>query len=151
MKLLYLAHPVAPRDGETIESNLASAESWLSSLQAANPDAAIICPWLTWIRVCHDDDNDILARERGLLRCERAARPCDGILLCGPRISLGMRREALQLRWGSEVHRFRSREQDRVLPADLRPGSDYAEAPHPLRHFQIGATPLGASALIAEW
>lgn len=93
MRLIYLAHPVSPRDGETVESNLASAERWLVELSARNPDAVFLAPWIQALRLGIGDDSDPASRERGIQGCEAIAAACDEIVLCGPRISAGMARE----------------------------------------------------------
>lgn len=116
MSLIYLAHPVAPLPGstETLETNLADAEWWLTALQRANPDVAIIAPWIQELRLCIGDDSDPESRRRGLARCRIAASRCDEIILCGQRISRGMLQELEAYRSRSApwvVHRFLHREQ----------------------------------------
>lgn len=93
MRLIYLAHPVSPLDGETVESNLASAERWLVGLSARNPDAVFLAPWIQALRLGIGDDSDPVSRELGLQGCEAVAAACDEIVLCGPRVSRGMARE----------------------------------------------------------
>jgi hypothetical protein len=115
--LIYLAHPVAPPPGstETVDSNLDDAESDLVALQRANPDMAIVAPWIQELRLRIGVDFDPESRRRGLARCRATAARCDGIVLCGPRISSGMLGELTAYRterpapW--TIHRFLRRDQ----------------------------------------
>lgn len=116
MDLIYLAHPVAPLPGstETVKGNLDDAEWWLTALQRANEDVAIIAPWIPEIRLGISVDSDPESRRRGLARCRAAAARCHEIILCGPRISRGMLHELEAYRSRSApwvVHRFLHREQ----------------------------------------
>lgn len=99
MKTWWLAHPLGAgtRRGELV--NLQAAEAWLAALSHAEPDAAIIAPWITSLRAQIDDDRDPAARARAMRRNLAVVRRCEGIVLCGPRLSPGMReelREALE-------------------------------------------------------
>ncbi len=92
MILVYMAHPVAPEAGETIESNLASAKAHLRYLLAAHGDTHnIVAPWITEVELF--DDSIPEERELGLARCCDLSARCDEIWLVGPRISAGMFRE----------------------------------------------------------
>lgn len=117
MDLIYLAHPVRPLEGstETVLSNLADAEWHLVHLQRANPGFAIIAPWIQELRLGIGDDANPEDRARGIARCRATAARCDGIILCGPRISSGMLAELAAMRddqpapW--TIHRFSRRNQ----------------------------------------
>ena len=101
--VFYVAHPVAypckcrMRRGdtlphETLEAealcNLARAKRWLRWL-LERTDVALCAPWMPYVEILPDGGE---WRERGLLDdCAMAAR-CDGIILCGGRISSGMER-----------------------------------------------------------
>ena len=93
MRLVYVAHPVAPADGETVEGNAEQAERWLVALTEANPGIALIAPWTTMVRRRPGDDADPAARALSLATCAEVASRCDEIALCGPRISRGMLEE----------------------------------------------------------
>jgi hypothetical protein len=87
-RVLYLAHPLA---GD-ITHNLASVRVWHRFLMERELDAAIIAPWIAAVEA-GADDHDLAARERGLLDAEEIVQRCDGIVLCGERVSKGMQRE----------------------------------------------------------
>lgn len=112
--LLYVAHPVAPTDDEiaavldsehqarprttaekskiALGRNLDRAMRWLSWLRRSFPETTFIAPWIASI-MAGGDDSDPKQREAGLLDCCAVVERCDGIVLCGGRISSGMRRE----------------------------------------------------------
>lgn len=121
-KVMYMAHPVAPTEEEiaatpshtpftghdmegggrpytkstrakmaTLE-NAARAGRWLQWLRKSFPETTFIAPWMVGI-LTGDDDSDPAQRERGLLDACCTIERCDGIVLCGGRISSGMRRE----------------------------------------------------------
>jgi hypothetical protein len=69
-RLFFVSHPVAGR----VDSNLMAAMRWVVDVMTGN-------------------DADPVRREKGLLDCERIVARCDGIVLCGGRISSGMQRE----------------------------------------------------------
>lgn len=93
MKVWYLGHQFAAdtRRGEL--RNLESTEAWLAALSCAEPSTAIIAPWVTGLRAQIEDDRDPAARARAMERNLAVVRRCDGIVLCGPRLSRGMRDE----------------------------------------------------------
>ncbi len=115
-RLLYVAHPVAHTDEEVrgarsyqsggrvrylhpheispiiVEKNVKSAGRWLQWLRKSFPETTFIAPWIADI-LTGGDDSDPAQRERGLADCCATVERCDGIVLCGPRISSGMQRE----------------------------------------------------------
>jgi hypothetical protein len=109
-QVLYVAHPVAPLRDEVntlvarggidekragmrlVDENLQRAMRWLSWLRRAFPKTTFIAPWISSI-LAGADDSDPAQREAGLVDCCAVVERCDGIVLCGGRISSGMRRE----------------------------------------------------------
>lgn len=87
----YLAHPVGPTAGVTVADNLARAKRWLRWLMANADGTAFCCPWLPMVEVL--DDSVPANRARGLRDDIAIALTCDGIVLCGGRISAGMQAE----------------------------------------------------------
>jgi len=85
--LLYLAHPVS---GDPV-GNSAKAERWVRWCIDAFEEHDITAPWITYVRVL-DDDNQA-HRFRGLSMSLAAAARCDGIILCGGRVTNGMAME----------------------------------------------------------
>lgn len=90
VELWYLAHPVGAADRAGVEANLARAGRWLAFLLAVEPNVAIIAPWLATMLAGVQDDANPEHRRRGMRDNLAAARRCDGIVLCGGRISIGM-------------------------------------------------------------
>jgi hypothetical protein len=142
--LIYLARPVAPLPGstETVLSNLTDAEWWLVHLQRANPGFAIIAPWIQEIHLGISNDSDPDSRDAGIARCRATAARCDGIILCGPRISSGMLAELAAMReqpspW--TVHRFSRR--DQRFDLDIARGQSSDRSPSWLRCTWFGAVP----------
>jgi hypothetical protein len=119
--VVYLAHPVAPTDGQiesarlrleaavddyfaadhadavemAVSFNLTNARIWLRWL-VEHTDWAISMPWMPYVETLSDATSS--HRHRGLRDdCLMAAR-CDAIILCGGRISSGMamERDAVQ-------------------------------------------------------
>jgi hypothetical protein len=90
LPLVYMAAPVGAPTPAEVDANVARAVRWFSFLLDAEPDVAIIAPWLAALlgRVQHD--HDPAHRARGLRDNIAAARRCDGIALVGGRISSGM-------------------------------------------------------------
>ena len=87
----YVAHPVGAPTVEGVLANLERAERWLRWLILYEPDIAFSMPWLPYLRVL--SDADAAMRARGLRDdCAMVAR-CDGIVLCGGRVSDGMQQE----------------------------------------------------------
>jgi hypothetical protein len=88
MTVAFCSHPVS---GD-VDANIKSALAWIRYLRPRSPGIAIMAPWIPSI-LAGEDDNDPEQRERGLLDCEAWVRRCDGVILCGGRISHGMQRE----------------------------------------------------------
>lgn len=158
MELLYLAHPLRPLHGstETLDGNLDDAEWWLANLQRANPDVAIIAPWIQEIRLGVGRETSAEDRARGIARCQAAALRCNGILLCGPRISTGMLTElactAGQVSRFPVVHRFRDRTLSLETPLRHRWSTCDLPvmAPTWLERFSFGAAPESIEVVGAE-
>lgn len=87
----YMAHPVRPLPGETLDANVERALRWLEWALRRWPRDATIAPWLSEVALF--DESDDRERELGLRRCELVVARCDELILCGGRISSGMRRE----------------------------------------------------------
>lgn len=117
-QVLYVAAPLAPSEEEieqvrlrigkwnpgvgfagpgscakaaTLE-NAKRAMRWLSWLRRSFPETTFIAPWIASV-LGGEDDTDPAQREAGLVDACAVVERCDGIVLCGPRISSGMRRE----------------------------------------------------------
>ena len=104
--VLYVAHCVRPTADEiaafvgdpalaasrATRANVSAAMHSLSWLRHTFSETTFIAPWITSIQ-CGDDDADPAQRESGLIDCCAVVERCDGIVLCGPRMSNGMRRE----------------------------------------------------------
>ena len=88
-KLYYLAAPLSPEEGETIVWNLEQAKKYRREMNMRG--IHVIAPW---IGLCESLD-DTVAGERlhGMKTSANTLRRCDGIILCGPRISSGMQAE----------------------------------------------------------
>lgn len=111
-RVLYVAAPVRPTTEEVaamvssdgwiltdasaadkaLRSNLYRAMAWLRWLRRSFPETTFIAPWIASI-MAGKDDADPSQREAGLIDDCAVVERCDGIVLCGPRISEGMRRE----------------------------------------------------------
>ena len=87
-KVYYVAHPVS---GD-VDGNIKRAFAWLRYLRRQDPGSAYQAPWIAALLI-GEDDSDPAQRERGLLDCEATAAKCDGIVLVGGRVSVGMARE----------------------------------------------------------
>lgn len=115
--MIYVAHPLA---GD-IPGNCDRAEAWLAALMRDNPDETFCLPWVSYVRAGrflfdgdNPDDNKEF-RDRCLRDDLRIAAECDGIVLCGPRVSPGMALELAEViarnlpnpgSWPSYVWRF---------------------------------------------
>jgi len=95
--LFYLAHPVA---GDVTE-NVARALRWLAWARKTWPHHTVIAPWIASI-LSGDDDSNPAHRQAGIDDAITVIRYCDGIILCGPRISSGME---IEMRSGLEKSR----------------------------------------------
>lgn len=93
--VLYFAHPVGAPDRAGVEANLASARRWFARLLDLWPDLALVASWLPYLDVLEDSGAN---RERGIRDCLAIVRRCDGIVLCGPRLSHGMSLELAEVR-----------------------------------------------------
>lgn len=107
-QVLYVAHALRPTNTEiehtpwnplvemraavALRANLDRAMAWLSWLRRSFPETTFIAPWIC-IVLSGDDDSDPAVRERAMQDNFAVIERCDGIVLCGPRISEGMRRE----------------------------------------------------------
>lgn len=85
--LIYLAHPV----GGDASGNADKARTWLRVLIGLVPEVNWICPWIPSVDVL--DDTDEAHREWAMRVNLATVRRCDGIVLCGGRVSNGMRDE----------------------------------------------------------
>ena len=93
---LLCAHDAPVRHTEEeraiVAFNVARARRWWAWLQQLH-GASWIMPWV--VNVEHNgDERDTGAIERGLRDDCNVVRRCDALMLCGPRISSGMAREA---------------------------------------------------------
>lgn len=121
-RLIYVAHPIRPSSEElanaptkrtevglggehfvhvysdrermamAIESNMDRAIRWLSWHRLSFPGDTFIAPYVAAL-MSGEDDSDPAAREAGLVDACRIIEACDGISLCGGRVSSGMARE----------------------------------------------------------
>lgn len=108
-QVLYVAAPVRPTEEEiaalliscprgmsvfqfAIRANLDRAMRWLDWLRRRFPEVTFIAPWIASI-LAGADDSDPAQREAGMADNFAVIERCDGIVLCGGRISEGMRRE----------------------------------------------------------
>lgn len=105
-RVLYVAHPLAPtteevadydvfpdRHAQALNKNIRLALRWLAWLRASFPEDTFIAPWIATVLSLHGDDSPEW-REAGLRDDCATVERCDGIVLCGSRVSSGMRREA---------------------------------------------------------
>ena len=93
-RVIYLAHPLRPRRGESVAGNLASAERYLRALVRAGVTA--VAPWILELRLGLGDDaveEERRLREAALARCEAVAASCWAVAPVGSRWSAGMERE----------------------------------------------------------
>lgn len=129
--VLYVAHPLAPTEEETsrigkitihgqlansssiaLRANIDRALRWLAWLRKSFPETTFIAPWIASV-MSGEDNADPKQREAGLVDDCAAVERCDGIVLCGGRISSGMQREREhgrlfhQLPRGSDPNPFR--------------------------------------------
>lgn len=128
-QVLYVAHPLAPTSEEiagkesdllawaegtghpdpardpkhaaqlALQANLNRALRWLAWLRKSFPKTTFIAPWIASV-MSGEDAMDPAQREAGLADDCAVVECCDGIALCGGRISSGMRRE-MEHKWGT--------------------------------------------------
>ena len=115
-RVLYVAHALRPTAEETLahkialihclarevspdaaiaaatRRNIEDAMRWLTWLRRSFPETTFIAPWIASV-LAGADDSDPAQREMGLADAFATIERCDGVVLCGPRISEGMRRE----------------------------------------------------------
>lgn len=107
-RVLYMAHPLSPLQGEilaepsdfpesmrvelALTGNLHRALRWLAWLRATFPRVTFMAPWIATVQSLHGDDSSAV-REAGLVDDCAVVERCDGIVLCGGRISSGMQIE----------------------------------------------------------
>lgn len=92
MRRIYLAAPVRPIEGETKEGNLARARSYYRALSLHYPDYSFLAPWILNCEVFDESPENL---ELGMRRNFDTIRLCRELWLCGPRVSSGMKDEAI--------------------------------------------------------
>jgi len=105
--VLYVAHCLRPSEediaahrrnvdespeADALDANIHRAMRWLAWLRRSFPETTFIAPWIANI-LAYGDDAYIAAFERGGADACAVIERCDGIVLCGGRISDGMRKE----------------------------------------------------------
>lgn len=80
------------RAAVALRANLDRAMRWLSWLRRSFPETTFIAPWIASV-LAGADDADPAQREAGFTDDCAVIERCDGIVLCGGRISEGMQRE----------------------------------------------------------
>ncbi len=75
-----------------LRANIDRAMAWLRWLRRSFPETTFIAPWIAAI-LSGEDDADPAQREAALRDDCAVIERCDGIVLCGARISEGMSRE----------------------------------------------------------
>lgn len=93
---LRIPRPHADRLQLAVHANVRKAMRWLSWLRRSFPETTFIAPWIASI-LSGEKDSDPAQREAGMRDNEAVVERCDGIVLCGGRISSGMHRE---MQWG---------------------------------------------------
>lgn len=86
--IFYVAHPLGT--GSARLENLEKAKRWLAYLLREYPDKAFCMPWVPYAEVLPDQ---VESHRRGLRDDLEILTRCDGIVLCGGRISPGMQQE----------------------------------------------------------
>lgn len=89
-----IRHPIphADRVKLAVRANIDRALSWLSWLRRSFPETTFIAPRIAAIQ-SGEDNGDPAQREAGLVDDCAVVERCDGIVLVGGRISIGMQRE----------------------------------------------------------
>lgn len=104
-QIWYVAHPLAPTAdqiaanlmfpdprGKATDANVRNAMRWLSWLRRTYPSITFIAPWIAAV-LSGENDADPAQREAGLVDADAVIARCDGVVLCGGRVSSGMARE----------------------------------------------------------
>jgi hypothetical protein len=124
IEVAYFAHPLAGN----VQENIKRAKRWLRWLMDYEPNVAFCCPWLPFVDVLDEGRPD--HRRRGLRDDIVIARRCDGIVLCGGRISNGMRMEMEAVvevgGWVADLTKF-GEEPPVGFDPDLKLGSRWKE------------------------
>lgn len=89
MRLWYLAHPLSSPTAEGFDLNRGRAVQWGAWL-AETFDVAIAADWI-WLSLAWEETDE--NRARGLDIDKATIERCDAIVLCGGRLSNGMRVE----------------------------------------------------------
>jgi hypothetical protein len=84
--------PREERVRAALRANIQRALRWLAWLRKSFPRITFIAPWIATIESLHGDDSPEV-REAGLVDDCAVVERCDGIVLCGGRVSVGMERE----------------------------------------------------------
>lgn len=80
------------RTSLALRASLDRAMRWLAWLRRSFPETTFIAPWIASC-LAGAEDTDPAQREAGIADACAVIERCDGIVLCGGRISEGMRRE----------------------------------------------------------
>jgi hypothetical protein len=93
-ELVYFAHPL----GGDIDGNVARARRWIAWLVAQESSITFLAPWLPYVDVFRElhpgaNDHGHPLRDRFMRDNLAIASVCDGIVLCGGRVSSGMQQE----------------------------------------------------------
>ena len=97
-----LAQAVPSIMAAALQANVNRALRWLAWLRKSFPETTFIAPWIAAV-LAGADDTDPAQREVGIADACAVIERCDGIVLCGPRISEGLRREMRHGRKHSNV------------------------------------------------
>lgn len=85
--LYYMAHPVRPGTSkETMPENITKAVGHLAALNTVG--FSVIAPWIGLCRALRDDVP--AEHDHRQVVSFAALKRCDGLILCGPRVSEGM-------------------------------------------------------------
>lgn len=143
-RVLYVAHPLAPTEDEiarfadagfsevgaaraALRRNIDLALRWLAWLRRSFSQDTFIAPWIASV-LSGGDDDDPKQREAGLADDCAVVERCDGIVLCGFRISSGMQREREHGVGQQQFPLFEvfdlTRLAGREPPQDLKPDDD---------------------------
>lgn len=148
--VIYVSHPLTPTDAEiraigvpsdgateftlrvfALQENIDKAKRWLAWLRVAFQATTFIAPWIANIEAC-GRDGYVASMERGGSDALATIDRCDGIVLCGGRISAGMQRE-IDHAWANQnALGNRSRVWDLTCaknpdpPAGMRPHRNFA-------------------------